>query len=232
MSLLRLRATQAVENMDLSDCDPRRLERTYHQFGAVNRLFAGWRGLYIRELRPLLFANQACTVLDIGSGGGDLAMMLAKWAAHDRLELAITGIDPDSRAHAFASNRQKVAGVHFRQAHSADLVREGRHYDVVISNHVLHHLKPVELTSLLADSQMLAARLCLHNDLRRSPAAYALFSIAALPFTGSFIRSDGLTSIRRSFTPAELAVLAPPGWRVQLHYPFHQLLVRAGAAND
>lgn len=229
MSPLRQRATGAVENMDLPYCDARRLERTYRQFGTVNRLFAGWRGLYTRELRPLLQRTAACTVLDIGSGGGDLAITLAKWAARDRLELEVTGIDPDSRAHAFASGRPKLAGVRFRRAHSADLVREGNRFDVVISNHVLHHLGPLELTALLADSQTLARRLCLHNDLRRSLAAYALFSVAALPFTGSFIRADGLTSIRRSFTPAELAMLAPPGWRVQLQSPFHQLLVRQGS---
>jgi hypothetical protein len=64
----------------------------------------------------------------------------------------------------------------------------------------------------------------LHNDLIRSPAAFALFSVAALPFRQSFIREDGLTSIRRSYTRAELAAAAPPGWSVEHSSVFHQVL--------
>ncbi|MGZ4661553.1 MAG: methyltransferase domain-containing protein, partial [Arthrobacter sp.] len=114
--------------------------------------------------------------------------------------------------------------VEFRQAHSTDLVQEGATFDVVISNHVLHHLAPDELRQLLADSEVLAVRKALHNDLIRSPAAFALFSVAALPFRKSYIRGDGLTSIRRSYTPAELAASAPPGWSVERPSAFHQVL--------
>lgn len=221
---MRRRASDAVETMDLPDCDPVRLERTYRQFAVVNGALSGWRRLYAVELRPLLSAESPITVLDIGSGGGDLAVTLAGWAARDKVKLRVTGIDPDSRAHSFAAGRPHGPGVEFRRAHSSDLLSEGRSYDVVISNHVLHHLQPTELQQLLADSQALARRKALHNDLRRSPAAYALFFVAALPFRGSFIRADGLTSIRRSYTPAELSELAPPGWRTEPHSPFHQLL--------
>lgn len=223
--LMRQRAVDAVEIMDGPDCDARLLQNTYRQFAVVNRALAGWRRLYVRELRPALAANNApATLLDIGAGGGDLAHMLAGWARHDGLPLQITGIDPDPRAAAYALGRPPMPRVEFRQAHSADLVREGRRFDFVISNHVLHHLSAQELQQLLADSAALSNKKALHNDLRRSPAAYALFSAAALPFRRSFIRADGLTSIRRSYTPAELTALAPPGWTVETSPTFHQIL--------
>ncbi|GAC1512518.1 MAG: class I SAM-dependent methyltransferase [Pseudarthrobacter sp.] len=229
---MRRRAAGAAEHMDAPDCDPTKLERTYRQFGLVNRLFSGWRLLYVRELRPLLSPKTVTTVLDIGSGGGDLARLLAQWSRRDKLKLEVTGIDPDSRAHRFAAGRAHTTNVSFVQAASGELVREGRRFDVVISNHVIHHLQPPELAHLLADSRALARRLCLHNDLRRNTAAYLLFGIAALPFRGSFIRADGLVSIRRSYTPAELAAAAPPGWRVQRHPPFHQVLVHRPGHHD
>jgi 2-polyprenyl-3-methyl-5-hydroxy-6-metoxy-1,4-benzoquinol methylase len=222
---MRQRAVDAVELMDRPDCDARLLDNTYRQFGLVNRLLSGWRKLYVRELRPTLAKNTVpATLLDIGSGGGDLAYQLAAWARRDGLPLQITGIDPDARAATFARGRPPVPGVEFRQAHSADLVREGRSFDFVISNHVLHHLSADELQQLLSDSAALAGRTVLHNDLRRSPAAYALFFAAALPFRHSYIRVDGLTSIRRSYTPAELSALAPPFWTVEPAAAFHQLL--------
>jgi 2-polyprenyl-3-methyl-5-hydroxy-6-metoxy-1,4-benzoquinol methylase len=223
---MRQRAVDAVELMDLPDCDAWLLDNTYRQFGLVNRMLSGWRKLYVRELRPSLATNTApATLLDIGSGGGDLAYQLAQWARRDGLALRITGIDPDARAAAFARGRPPLPGVEFRQAHSADLVREGSRFDFVISNHVLHHLSSGELQQLLSDSAVLAGRKVLHNDLRRSPAAYALFWAAALPFRHSYIRVDGLTSIRRSYTPAELSALAPPGWTVDPAAAFHQVLV-------
>ena len=222
---MRQRAVDAVEMMDLPDCDPTKLELTYRQFGLVNLLFSGWRRLYCRELRPLLSRDSATTLLDIGCGGGDLAQQLVHWSTSDKLLLEVTGIDPDNRAYAYASRRPHHVSVRFRQADSTKLVQEGHRFDVVISNHVIHHLQPADLAQLLTDSQALARRVSLHNDLRRNLAAYALFSLAALPFRGSFIRKDGLTSIRRSYTPAELAATAPPGWQVARHSPFHQVLM-------
>lgn len=223
--LLRRRAITDVEQMDRPDCDARLLDNTYRQFAVINRVLSGWRKLYARELRSMAPPDQRpLTVLDIGSGGGDLAVMLARWAAKDGKAVHITGIDPDPRAARFAQQRPSMAGVEFRKAHSGELVSEGARFDVVISNHVLHHLGPEELLQLLADSEILAAGKALHNDLIRSPAAFALFSVAALPFRQSFIREDGLTSIRRSYRPVELAASAPPGWSVERSSAFHQLL--------
>jgi 2-polyprenyl-3-methyl-5-hydroxy-6-metoxy-1,4-benzoquinol methylase len=210
--------------MDRPDCDPDRLERTYKQFALVNRVVAGWSRLYRSTVRPQVSGAGPATLLDVGCGGGDLAVMLARWAAKDGIQLHVTGIDPDARAFRFAAGRKPVPGVEFRQASSGDLLAEGRQYDVVISNHVLHHLTPSELQQFLDDSAGLARRLALHNDLRRSAAAYALFSAGALPLTGSYIRGDGLTSIRRSYTVPELAAVVPTGWTVEPHSPFHCLL--------
>jgi len=169
-------------------------------------------------------------LLDIGCGGGDVPVLLARWAARDGLRLEVTAIDPDPRASLFASGRHPSAGVTFRQADTVDLLEEGRRYDLVVSNHVLHHLGG--LTGFLNESARLSRGPVIHNDLRRSPAAYALFFAASWVFTDSYIRQDGLTSIRRSYTAAELAAAAPPGWTVARHAPFRNLLLLDGASGD
>jgi 2-polyprenyl-3-methyl-5-hydroxy-6-metoxy-1,4-benzoquinol methylase len=209
--------------MDLPGCDPGRLERTYAQFALVNRAISGWRGIYRTRLRPLLSPYSPTSLLDIGCGGGDVPVLLARWAARDGLRLDVTGIDPDPRAGLFARERHATAVVTFREATAAELLAEGRRFDVVISNHVLHHLDG--LGTFLAESARLSRGTVIHNDLRRSPAAYALFFASSWVFTGSYIREDGLTSIRRSYTAAELTAAAPAGWTVARHAPFHNLLL-------
>jgi len=105
--LLRERAVDAVEEMDLPDCDPARLARTYAQFAVVNRVVAGWRSLYRTRLRPRLSPGSTTTLLDIGCGGGDVDVLLSRWAARDGRRLAITAIDPDPRAIRFAQERRR-----------------------------------------------------------------------------------------------------------------------------
>jgi hypothetical protein len=96
----------------------------------------------------------------------------------------------------------------------------------VVSNHVLHHLDPAALEHVLQDSAALARRLVIHNDIERGRMAYAGYQVGITPIApGSFLRTDGLRSIRRSYTAPELARVVPGGWRVEQHAPFRVLAV-------
>jgi 2-polyprenyl-3-methyl-5-hydroxy-6-metoxy-1,4-benzoquinol methylase len=223
---LSRRDAELTELMDDPDCDPDALERTYARFAIVNRVVAGWRGVYRSRIRPLLSHERETTLLDIGSGGGDVPLSLARWARRDGLRLRVTGIDPDPRAAAFARSRPADPDVRFVAASSADLVAEGRRFDLVTSNHVLHHLDDDAFDALLADSAALAPR-ALHSDIARGRLAYAAYGpLSRAVAGGSFVHVDGLRSIRRSWTPAELALRVPAGWRVEGAVPFRVLVVR------
>lgn len=223
------RAETATEEMDRQDCDPVLLWRTYQQFPLVNAVVSGWRGVYRELIRPVLATAGASTILDIGCGGGDITRALARRAGADGFDVKVTGIDPDPRAYRFATRHsagRDDARVSFEAANSSDLVAAGRRFDVVVSNHVLHHLSPHELELLLADTEQLTRGVALHADLRRSRAASLLFGAATLPLAGtSFIRRDGLTSIRRSYLPEELQSVVPGRWQVQPRRPFRNLLI-------
>lgn len=229
---------QATEAMDDPDCDPQLLERTYAQFPWVNRVVSGWRGLYLRWLRSRLPRERPARILDIGSGGGDIALALAHWTVNDQIEAQIVGIDPDPRAHAFARTRLQRANLppgrlEFKQAFSHELCSTQERFDVVISNHLIHHLTPEELAGLWRDSAELASGLVLHSDIRRSRAASILFGLGTLPLARtSLTRRDGLTSIRRSYTSVELAQRLPAGWHVEAAHPFRNLVSYQPVVSD
>ncbi|MEX3510887.1 methyltransferase [Kocuria sp. WRN011] len=234
--LLRRRSINEAELMDDPSCDPVALNNTYALFGVINPLVASWRPVYRRWIRPALQAaageGRTPTLLDVGSGGGDVARVLSRWATRDGIELSVTAIDPDPRAYSWALAHDNGVGVDYRALSSADLVAEGERFDVVVSNHVLHHLSPGELTELLTDTSALTGSVAVHNDLRRSRTAWLLYWVGTLPLirARTFARFDGLLSVRRSYRRNELIDAVPSGWSVRQQRFFRLLAVFAAHA--
>ncbi|WP_194396911.1 methyltransferase domain-containing protein [Microbacterium atlanticum] len=230
---LAVRDERLAELMDDPACDPERLRATLRRFETVNRLVSGWGTVYRSLLRPHLTAlERPARVLDIGSGGGDLVARLAAAARRDGLDVSWVGIDPDERAHEVAEAREPIPGATFRCADAATLVAEGDTFDAVVSNHVLHHLGP-GLPAFAAESRALSRGVVLHSDIARSRIAYGLYAVGITPFqAGTFLRTDGLRSIRRSYTPGELATLLdetePGAWTVRMPVPFRLVAVARG----
>lgn len=193
-------------------------------------------------------------VLDLGCGGGDVMRRLVALAHADGYALDAVGVDPDPRAIAFArsrgagpTDRAGASSLTFASASSADLVARGERFDCIISNHVLHHLDEVQRAAFLSDSVRLLERrgdaavpaVAIHSDIARGRLAYLAYAAAA-PFVsaGTFLYTDGLRSIRRSFTAAELrqelGSSAPAHglrWQVQQPSRFRLLLI-ANAPGD
>ena len=216
----------ATEQMDDPGGDVEMLERTYARFRLINAVVSNQRAVYRRWVRPCLSPTQTRRVLDIGTGGADLPRALLRWARVDGLRLEVTAIDPDPRALDWALRQPAEPGLVLRRVSSSELADAGERFDVVTSNHVLHHLEGREFGALLADSERLAGDggIAVHGDIERTRLGYLGFALGTLPFernlfAGSYIRADGLTSIRRSHTAAELAAALPRGWRVRRGIP-------------
>ncbi|WP_457099585.1 methyltransferase domain-containing protein [Microbacterium sp. P5_E9] len=223
---LAVRDADVAELMDDPACDPQRLAATLRRFDTVNRLVSGWGDVYRSRLRPHLASlGRPARVLDLGCGGGDLLVRLSRLATRDGLEVDWVGADPDRRAIAVAQER-RVPGVSFRCTDAAALSREGERFDAVVSNHVLHHLADSDLRKFADQSLALSDGIVVHSDIRRSRLAYGLYAVAVTPFApGTFLRTDGLRSIRRSYRADELEKALGNPWRVAAASPFRVLAV-------
>lgn len=223
---LSTRDTTSTERMDDPDCDPSELENTYRQFGTINALISQWRRVYKQEIRPFAQRNGSASLLDIGFGGGDIPMKLTRWATDDNIDLQVTAIDTDKRAIDYVQQIDRPDTIEFLHCSPAELIKDNRRFDFVISNHLLHHLSGPGLSDMLERVQQLSRRSVIFNDIHRSDLAYLFFNLLSRPvFQSSFITRDGLTSIKRSYTYRELKKAVPNNWEVRKLFPFRLLLI-------
>ena len=162
----------------------------------VNRWLGGRRSL-VHAVLPLLRGQAAPRLLDVGCGSADLPDLLVRSSASPLLAV---GVD--------------VKELHLRQAPArvqrvvADVRRlpfAPGSFDVVTASLFLHHFDGAEVAAVLRDLYALARLGLVVNDLRRARVPY-LFGRALFPllFRSRVSVNDGLISIRRAFTAAEL----------------------------
>jgi 2-polyprenyl-3-methyl-5-hydroxy-6-metoxy-1,4-benzoquinol methylase len=232
--ILAKRDPDAKELMDGENCDLERLYNTYRQFRFVN-VISRSKWIYRQWIKPLTLRHpdKVYSLLDIGFGGGDIPLQMARWANRDGLKLKVIGIEVDRRAYDYVRTLNWPENASFRLIDIHDLAERGEQFDFVISNHMLHHLNHQQFSQMLECAVRVCKQFVLFIDLKRSDIAYALFGAATCPFfRNSYIHHDGLSSLRRSYTYRELKELAPPGWEVRRVFPFRLVLSRRVTHKD
>ena len=221
------RAVNLTELMDAPDADPDALRRTYERFALVNRWVARWESTYVEHIRPLFKSGQIIRILDVGCGAADVSLYLRMRCLIDGFDPHLTLIDPSEHVEAYFTSHPLPDGVQFMRITSSELLKTGATFDLVISNHLLHHLSETQVIDVMEDSLRMCTQRVLFSDLDRNVIAWAFFSIFAWPVSfGTFIHTDGLRSIRRSYLRQELIDLLPGGWSVQRQFPFRLLVMR------
>jgi SAM-dependent methyltransferase len=170
----------------------------------VNRLTLAYRPT-LRFFADLAEAgrlprDRVITVVDVGSGFGDMLRKLDRWAARRGLRLDLTGVDlnPWSARTAVAATAPERP-IRYVTANVFDFSPE-RPIDIVISSLFTHHLDDGSLVRFIAWMEANAAIGWFVNDLHRHPLPYHAFRIAsrALRFH-HFVQHDGPISIARAF---------------------------------
>ncbi|MEM9185353.1 MAG: methyltransferase domain-containing protein [Planctomycetota bacterium] len=189
-------------------------------------------GLLWGPIRKLARTNagRRLRVLDVASGGGDVALGLWRRAAAAGVELEVLGCDisPTAVTHAGALAERVTDRVRFEQRDVlADPPRES--FDVVTCSLFLHHLTAGDAVRLLRSLGGVASRLLLINDLVRSRPGKLMADVACRVLSRSpVVRVDGPRSVEGAFTIAEARRLAADagltGARVGSRWPCRFLL--------
>lgn len=212
------------ELLDDPAADRAVVEHTLGQIARANWWFGGTLALRF-ALRTLLGdapAGTRASLLDIGTGAGDLPLAARRWAARRGIELRPLGLERSQVAARMAAR----SGVATILGCAGQLPIRPKSVDLVLMNLFAHHFAPASVVRLLREADRIARRGVIVSDLRRSPVAATGFWLgaSALGFDRVTIR-DGVTSVRRGYSAASLAALLSdagvrgtvhrrPGWRL------------------
>lgn len=169
-------------------------------------------------------------VLDVGFGDGDMLRAIARWARRRGIAAELTGIDINPRSRAAAEAKPSPgAPIDYRWGDYTDLAGAG--FDCVISSLVAHHMTHDQLITFLRFMEAEASAGWFVNDLHRHGFPYSAWPLLATAMGWHpIVRTDGHTSIARSFRPDEWhALLAEADIRearVRRWFPFRLCVER------
>ncbi len=206
--------------------------RSLRDIALSNRLFGGQRAV-LRELAPLLQhqrvrqraegTDTTYTLLDVGTGLGDIPLAAVARAAQLGVCLWTIGLERDPSVAAAASRHCTVA----LSGDALHLPFADRSVNVITVSQVLHHFESPAAEALLRECSRVARDAVIIHDLRRSwLAVIGLWSVSFLLGFHAVSRNDGVVSILRGYTVDELrsivqratghaaSVRRAMGWRI------------------
>ncbi len=203
------RRRREFEILDEPEVDERELAGALDELAIINRALNGYAPS-IEGIRRLLAPGaRELTLLDVGTGGGDLAQRVHDWAAARGIEAHILGIDVSAPTIAYARRRcNGVARLDFEVADLLDLP-ETRSFDIVHCALALHHFEQQAAVAALKKMFALSRWGVVVNDLHRHRLAYYAIHLLTRLFSKSrLIRNDAPLSVLRAFRRADFERLA------------------------
>lgn len=204
------------ELLDSHSDDDELVLRTVTDIMRSNSVFQGSRAAVAEVARYFAKVPKTATLLDVGTGLGDVPRAAVRAALQRNIALTTIGLDavPVLTQYAAASVCYAVCGSGLTLPFGNSSV------DIVMCSQTLHHFRGAEETALLREMDRVARVAVIVSDLRRSWLAAAGFWVASFPLRFHRVtRHDGVLSVLRGYTPDELsnAVLEAVGVRPEVH---------------
>jgi 2-polyprenyl-3-methyl-5-hydroxy-6-metoxy-1,4-benzoquinol methylase len=192
-----------VELLDDPRANPAAVAESLRNIARANRWFGGAAAVRFGLHQTLggVPPGSTLSLLDLGTGLGDLPGFAVRWAAARGVRLLPAGIELSPIAAVLA----RKAGVPTAVACAGAPPIRDKSVDVVLVSQVAHHLTEASVVHLLRTCDRLARQAVIVADLRRHRVAGPAFWCGAhLLGFDSVTVADGMTSIRRGFSREEL----------------------------
>lgn len=200
-------ATIGVEILDSPGADPALVRRMLTDIARANRWLGGVLALEMGL--GLLLGNtphpEPLTLLDVGTGAGDLPLAARKWGARHGFDIRPAGVE----RHRAAAQLSRENGVPCAVACGSALPFRSDNTDLVLISQLLHHFDDDAVIALIREAASVARHGVILTDLRPMPGAALGFRLAGwvLGFHDSTVH-DGIVSMSRGRSAQALGRLA------------------------
>ncbi|HSG82113.1 MAG TPA: methyltransferase domain-containing protein [Gemmatimonadota bacterium] len=209
-----MRRKIAAELMDQRAPEPERLSESLRDLAWYNRHFGGTTSI-VRPLRRLLDGRRSAElrVLDVGAGGADILVSMARWLGRRSVELHGVAIDAGKETAKLARtlvSQQRPHSVGVVCGDARALPFGDQHFDVTVCSTFLHHLETRDAVSALREMARVSGLGVVVSDLRRGiPGYLASVGLASTVWAGHrYTRHDAPASVRAAFDLTEARNLA------------------------
>ena len=205
-----MRRSQQKEMMDLPDNPKEVLVGELRNLRILNRYLGGYRSV-LSGLDRLVRGRRLnrFSLLDVGTGSGDIPARITNWAEQRGIKASIVGLEPElvtARVAAIRTQRQlnRRCGITVvRGDGMAPPFRAGS-FDFVLASQLLHHFSEEKIVAQLQTWSCLARRAIIVSDLVRHPIAFHGIRLVTKLFTRNVMtRTDAPLSVKRAFTITE-----------------------------
>jgi hypothetical protein len=211
-----MKRSVTAERLDADLGSPQEVATSLRDLRHINNWFGGTRtttALLRRVARRARLSK--LSVLEVGSGLGDVPLSAQRSLARQGIELQVTLLDRLG-SHLPAGGVAAVSGDAMR------LPFRNASFDVVSCSLFAHHFEPAELPHFVSEALRVSRQAVLINDLVRGPLHLGLVYLGLPLFRSRITWNDAPASVRRAYTISEMrALLAKvPARRVDISRHF------------
>lgn len=195
---------RGIEILDNPAVDPDLMRRSMRDVERANVLFGGRRAALAELAIALGKVNRTATLLDVGTGRGDIPASAVILARSMGTALHTIGIDMSLPlvTEVRNGNHQVLRGDALR------LPFRDKSVDIVLASQLLHHFTDESAPAFISEMNRVARSSVVISDLKRSLIAAAGLWLGSFPLGFHPVsRHDGVVSVMRGFLPVELADL-------------------------
>jgi 2-polyprenyl-3-methyl-5-hydroxy-6-metoxy-1,4-benzoquinol methylase len=148
--------------------------------------------------------GQPVSILDVGSGGGDMLRTIWQWAERRGHKTCLAGVDRNPWSKKSAESVTPPGAPIQYETDDIFSFDPGRRADFIISSLFTHHLTDDEVVQFLRWMDRHATRGWFINDLHRHPLPFFVIRyLTRLLRFSPMVQHDGPVSVTRAFTAAD-----------------------------
>lgn len=197
--------SQEIEIMDDLDVSGEVVNQTLRELNTINRLLGG-NQISVSAFKKMAKERQEISLADLGCGGGDIMVEMARWARKKKIKSRFVGVDANSNIVEYATeNTEAYPEITYQPLNIFDAEFENIKVDIIHCCLFTHHFLEEELIGLFKKFKAQAQVGVIINDLHRHPLAYWSIKVLTSLFSKSkMVRNDASVSVARGFKRSEL----------------------------